>query len=196
MVESAGPSSSDDDAVADLHREHAAQMRRLAWAMLRDWSLADDAVQDAFLLLAMRCHDVPVEQRVGWLVRTVQFSALNLRRTRLRQQRLEKARGADQSDQRLINPPSYSVSQSVREETDGYAVDPGPPPGRDIERVEELERMHAALLLLSAEQQWVVRQRLLEDKSFREIAEGLAVPLGTVLSRMRLAMEKLRNKLT
>ncbi len=37
--------------------------------------------------------------------------------------------------------------------------------------------------------------RLAEDKSFAEIAEALDLPLGTVLSRMRLALEKLRKRI-
>lgn len=33
--------------------------------------------------------------------------------------------------------------------------------------------------------------RIYEEKSFAEIAEELSVPLGTVLTRMRLALKKL-----
>jgi RNA polymerase sigma-70 factor (ECF subfamily) len=34
-----------------------------------------------------------------------------------------------------------------------------------------------------------------EDKTFAQIAEELGLPLGTVLTRMRLALEKLRRTL-
>lgn len=174
MAESAGPSYSDDDAVAELHREHAAQLRRLAWAMLRDWPLADDAVQEAFLLLATRCGEVPPPQRLGWLVRTVQFSALNLRRARQRQGRLERV---------------------VREQVSEYSIERASVPAVEMELAEELERVRDALGKLPPEQQLVVQLRLIENKTFHEIAQLLSLPLGTVLSRMRLAMEKLRSKL-
>ena len=35
--------------------------------------------------------------------------------------------------------------------------------------------------------------RIVEDKTFGQIAEELQIPLGTALSRMRLALERLRN---
>lgn len=178
MAESAGPSYSDDDAVADLHRELAEQLRRLAWAMLRDWQLADDAVQDAFLLLATKCGEVPPQQRHGWLVRTVQYSALNLRRSRQRHQRLTRELG------------------QVREQTSEYQVTGARPSPCALELSEELQRVRQVLSQLPREQQSVVHMRLVENKTFNEIAQLQELPLGTVLSRMRLAMEKLRSKLT
>lgn len=175
MAESAGPSYSDDDAVADLHRELAEQLRRLAWAMLRDWQLADDAVQDAFLLLATKCGEVPPQHRHGWLVRTVQYSALNLRRSRQRHERL---------------------AREVREQTSEYQAAGGRPSPCALELSEELQRVRQVLSQLPREQQSVVHMRLVENKTFNEIAQLQELPLGTVLSRMRLAMEKLRSKLT
>lgn len=176
MAESAGPSCSDDDEVAGLHRELSDQLRRLAWALLRDWPLADDAVQDAFLLLAAKWREVPPEQRRGWLVRTVQFSALNLRRSRQRQGRLER-------------------EHVVREQATQYSAGCRHVPGDEVELAEEIERIRTALLRLPSEQQAIVHLRLIENKTFSEIAQLQGLPLGTVLSRMRLAMEKLRSKL-
>jgi RNA polymerase sigma-70 factor (ECF subfamily) len=37
-----------------------------------------------------------------------------------------------------------------------------------------------------------LKLRIFEDRTFAEIAEQLQIPLGTALSRMRLALEKLR----
>ena len=45
------------------------------------------------------------------------------------------------------------------------------------------------------EQQTVTRMRIVEQKKFTEIAHELQLPLGTVLTRMRLALEKLRRVL-
>ena len=173
MTESAGPSFSDDDAVSGLHRELATTLVRLARAMLRDEALAEDAVQEAFMLLAIKCQEVPADQRRGWLVRTVQYHALNLRRREQRQDRLQ---------------------QQLKEHGEQYLVgsaDPG-----QFERAEDLARLRMALDHLPEAQQLVVRLRLAENKSFQQIAEQLQVPLGTVLSRMRLAVEKLRNTLS
>ena len=83
----------------------------------------------------------------------------------------------------------------VREPASGYVTGSGSSSGCDLELAEELERVRTALVRLPPEQQLVVQLRLIENKTFNEIAQLLGLPLGTVLSRMRLAMEKLRSKL-
>jgi RNA polymerase sigma-70 factor (ECF subfamily) len=45
---------------------------------------------------------------------------------------------------------------------------------------------------LPEEQSHILRKVYLEDKSHTEIAEELDLPLGTVKSRVRLALNKLR----
>ena len=48
---------------------------------------------------------------------------------------------------------------------------------------------------LSADQLIVIRKAFFEDKTHTAIAEELALPLGTVKSRIRLALAKLREAL-
>ena len=48
---------------------------------------------------------------------------------------------------------------------------------------------------LPVEQRRVIRMRIYEDKTFAVIAEELGAPLGTVLTRMRLALRKLEAEL-
>ena len=52
-----------------------------------------------------------------------------------------------------------------------------------------------ALGELPPEQSKVVWARMYEDKTFAQIAEESGLPLGTVLTRMRLALGKLRRTL-
>jgi RNA polymerase sigma-70 factor (ECF subfamily) len=59
-------------------------------------------------------------------------------------------------------------------------------------RVQTEEQMRAALGLLSEEQRQVVQLAFYEDSPHSEIAERLDLPLGTVKSRLRLALIKLR----
>jgi RNA polymerase sigma-70 factor (ECF subfamily) len=54
------------------------------------------------------------------------------------------------------------------------------------------EQVAAAMGTLSDEQQQVVRLSFFEDHPHSEIAERLSLPLGTVKSRLRLALIKLR----
>lgn len=75
-------------------------------------------------------------------------------------------------------------------------------PGEDSEQpdeayisVERDERVRSAIALLSEEQRRVVQLSFIEDKAHPEIARELNIPLGTVKSRMRLAMKRMREVL-
>ena len=57
------------------------------------------------------------------------------------------------------------------------------------------KRVRAALTELSAEQTRVVELSFFEEKAHAEIAQILGIPLGTVKSRLRLAMKRLRDLL-
>jgi RNA polymerase sigma-70 factor (ECF subfamily) len=56
-------------------------------------------------------------------------------------------------------------------------------------------KLRAMLGRLSPEQLAVIRLAFLQDKSHSQIAQALGIPLGTVKSRMRLAIERLRGLL-
>jgi len=57
------------------------------------------------------------------------------------------------------------------------------------------QRIRAALAELSAEQAEVIRLAFYEDRPHAEIERTLGIPLGTVKSRLRLAMVRLRARL-
>lgn len=65
-------------------------------------------------------------------------------------------------------------------------------PDEASERMQTEEQMRAAMALLSEDQKLVVRLSFFEDRPHSEIAEHLSLPLGTVKSRLRLALIKLR----
>jgi RNA polymerase sigma-70 factor (ECF subfamily) len=56
-------------------------------------------------------------------------------------------------------------------------------------------RIRNAMGSLSAEQAEVVRQSFFQDKAHGEISRDLGLPLGTVKSRLRLALDRLRAQL-
>jgi RNA polymerase sigma-70 factor (ECF subfamily) len=56
-------------------------------------------------------------------------------------------------------------------------------------------RMKELMQGLSADQLLVIRKAFFEDKTHTAIADELALPLGTVKSRIRLALGKLREAL-
>lgn len=67
-----------------------------------------------------------------------------------------------------------------------------PSPSDEILRVEAERRIRTAIQSLSPEQLTVIQLHFFNDKPHSEIAEALDLPLGTVKSRLRLAMQRLR----
>ena len=68
-------------------------------------------------------------------------------------------------------------------------------PDSSLEGTERYELVRLALRDLPDEQMAVVRLSFFEDKAHGDIARILGIPLGTVKSRLRLAMAKLRERL-
>jgi RNA polymerase sigma-70 factor (ECF subfamily) len=71
--------------------------------------------------------------------------------------------------------------------------DPDPVADVLIEQGELAARLHEAVAELPEEQAVVLRKNFFEDKAHSAIALELALPLGTVKSRLRLALAKLRQ---
>jgi RNA polymerase sigma-70 factor, ECF subfamily len=67
-----------------------------------------------------------------------------------------------------------------------------PDPGEHTLTLEREQRVRAALEELPGEQAEVIRLSFFEDRPHAEIAKNLDIPLGTVKSRIRLAMNRLR----
>ena len=73
-----------------------------------------------------------------------------------------------------------------------YLVDPAEPADSVMTRNEEADRIARALSSLSQEQSMAIRLSFIEERPHPEIAGALGIPLGTVKSRIRLAMNRLR----
>ena len=70
-----------------------------------------------------------------------------------------------------------------------------PTPDVLVASAQSQARIREALMGLPPEQAEVVRLSFFSDKPHSEIAEALALPLGTVKSRLRLAVGRLRELL-
>lgn len=98
----------------------------------------------------------------------------------------------------------FTIARNLRIDAarrDGIAVpeadptdDPPPPAQADtlVDAARQSERIRAALAQLSAEQAEVVQLAFFDDRPHGEIERALGIPLGTVKSRLRLAMSRLR----
>jgi len=156
--------------VAELYAKHQAELRSFLVGVLRDSHLANDALQATFAKAVEVGHTAVKESLKGWLFRVALNEALAIRRRQ-------------QTRDRILTQVAWSRPQ-VSES-----------PVENVARSETVDVVRAALDELPEEQRLVVCMRIYEEKTFAKIAEELALPLGTVLSRMQLAIRKLRVKL-
>ncbi len=76
-----------------------------------------------------------------------------------------------------------------------FQIDESPQPDIQLDAVQSESLVRSALAELSAEQMRVIELSFFEEKAHGEIARILEIPLGTVKSRLRLAMNRLRGLL-
>jgi RNA polymerase sigma-70 factor (ECF subfamily) len=97
----------------------------------------------------------------------------------------------------------YTIARNLRIDMQRRERDPSrlaeffegvsePSPSDHVLSAEREERVHVALGELPKEQADVIRLSFFEDRPHAEIAGLLGIPLGTVKSRVRLAMNRLR----
>ena len=160
--------------------ELAGELRAFLLGVLRNDDSASEALQATLVKALERGHEARPETRRGWLFRVALNEALVLKRRAKIQQK--SFRELAQNDAR-------------RHESAGGSVTRNESPADFVLRGEVVERVRLALDGLPAEQRRVVRMRIYEHKTFEVIASELNIPLGTALTRMRLATEKLRDRL-
>ncbi len=160
--------------------DFAGELRAFLLGVLRNDDSAGEALQATLVKALERGHEARPETRRGWLFRVALNEALVLKRRAKIQEK--SFRELAQNDARRHESAGGSVTRN--ESPEGFAL-----------RAEAIERVRLALDGLPAEQRRVVRMRIYEHKTFAVIASELKVPLGTVLTRMRLATEKLRDRL-
>jgi len=98
----------------------------------------------------------------------------------------------------LISRGRPHPSISERDLPTGRAQESLPDPLTVLERDESSDQVHRALARLSPRHREVLLLHYLEDRSIEDIAAGLDVPRGTVLSRLhhgRRKMAKILNRL-
>ena len=158
----------DRAALAALYDKYAPFLMSLAMRVVRDRREAEDLLHDVFLEVWRSAVDYdPARGRVRtWLA------------VRMRSRALDRQKSA------RISRRAGDESVLDRVESEGAAG--------SIERGPDQQRVRAALGALSGEQRRIVELAYFDGLSCSEIAAAIAVPIGTVKSRMAAAMAKLR----
>ena len=201
----------DPAVVAALYGDHAPELRNFLIGVLRNRDAAEDVMQSAFMKAIEVGHTAREETLKGWLFRVAFHEALAWRRRnamhdkatrQMAWQGASRSGRSDQDDgQRNYRQESYGqTSDGPRGDgnagdayADGGPLDGSQSPEKILIRQELLESVRSGLNTLPPEQQQVVRMRIYDEKTFAVIAEETGVPLGTVLTRMQLALQKLRR---
>jgi RNA polymerase sigma factor (sigma-70 family) len=77
-----------------------------------------------------------------------------------------------------------------------WGPEPEPDQAEVMEAQEETDRLGRALAALPEKQRALIERAFYGDLSHSEIAEETGLPLGTIKSRIRLALDKLRHHMT
>lgn len=171
--ESNGTVRLDAGDVERAYQAYREPLLRFLRNVLRNEDQALDALHSTYVKLMETGGSVATDKIKSWLFRVGFNSALNVRRRLKVEQR---------SVESLAVWRSHSGRSAAAE-------------GLSPEQRELAERAAEACHKLTPEQRQVIHLRLHENLKFREIAEQLKIPLGTVLTRMRTGLIMLRQEL-
>ena len=167
----AGLGSGDPDAAADFVRRYQHRVFGLTFSILRDRAAAEEAAQESFVR-AWR-HASTYDPRrgtvAGWLLTIARNVSINMLPTR----RFDP-----------IDPQVLLALEARR-----------PPEDRIEAQVVDAEQLREPLARLPGDQRRVLVLAAFYGFTAREISELDGVPLGTVKTRIRSAMLKLRSQL-
>jgi RNA polymerase sigma-70 factor (ECF subfamily) len=162
----------DTAALGELYSRYAVRAYSLARAVCHRADVAEDVVQDAFVSIwrsrgTYRAADSDVG---GWVMSVVRHRAIDaVRRHHVRDR-------------------WYDDPENAREQASGEDI------AEDATAADEARRLRVLLALLPSAQRDVVVLAYYGELTHVEIAAHLDLPLSTVKGRMRLALERLRER--
>ena len=164
------------EALEELYNRYSTPVFSLARFMLRHEALAEEATQDIFLNIWLKSASYKADrgEPKSWIMSVAHHKVIDIIRSRRR-------------NINMTDPKDYETLDllpSGHRATDEEAV-------LNLER----ERIIRALAVLPEAQREVIMLAYFEGYSQSEIAGRLNQPLGTVKTRVRLAMQKLRVEL-
>ncbi|MEW6273226.1 MAG: sigma-70 family RNA polymerase sigma factor [Thermodesulfobacteriota bacterium] len=164
----------DQRALAELYDATAAQVNGLALRILADREVAEEVTGDVYLQVwrSAASYDPARGSALAWLFTLARSRAID----RLRAGAGERRHAAP------AEPPREPESDA-----------PGPEEGSSLAQRRRI--VHAALERLGEEQRRVLEMAFFQGLSHGEIAAALGTPLGTVKTRIRLGVGRLRELL-
>ena len=170
-------SRQDTDAFEALYGRYGNLVYSLSLRILGDVQAAEDVVQDVFLRVWRKPdhYDTARGRFLTWLLSVARNRAIDERRSRGRRQRFEVG--------------------SAPLDGDGPQGDEADDPALAALLADERSAIRRALVGLPPEQRSAIELAYYGGLTQQEIARALGEPLGTVKTRIRLGMQKMRGAL-
>jgi RNA polymerase sigma-70 factor (ECF subfamily) len=165
-----------ENALGELYDRYSRLVYSMALNALGEAAMAEEVAQDVFLRIWQKAGTYRSEQGkvMTWIASIARYRAIDV--IRRQNVRLEGNRVAWASEETFDLPHPSNVEDEVESSQRG-------------------QRVRVAMARLPEAQQQVLAYAYFQGYSHSEIAEILNEPLGTVKTRIRLAMEKLRQVL-
>jgi len=166
----------EKEALEELYTRYSSPVYSLARFMLRHEALAEEATQDIFLNIWLKASSYNAERGEprAWIMSVAHHKVVDIIRSRRR-------------NITMTDPKDY--------ETLDLLPSNQMPTAEEAELNLERDRVRSALSILPPAQREVIDLAYFHGLSQSEIAKRLGQPLGTVKTRVRLAMQKLRAEL-
>lgn len=163
-----------EGALAQLYDRYNRLVFSLAFAVVDDRATAEEITLDVFMRVWQKADTYRADQaKVStWLTHIARHHAIDILR------------------RRSVRPDHFAVTL---EDTPLRLETPGQDPQEMTEVALRRERVHAALARLPDDQRQALLLAYFSGYTHSQIAETLKQPLGTIKTRLRLAMQKLRE---
>lgn len=168
----------DPAALDELYRMVQVRAHSLARRVTGDAALAEDAVQEALTQLWERAGRITPE---GGRIESLLLTMVHRRAVDIARRR--DGRESSLPDLHLLQPIDERAAAMLERAEDALST------------AGLRARLNDALSSLPPEQRTIIRHAYFGDMSLPEIAEREGLPLGTVKSRLRLAMAKLTESM-
>ena len=167
----------DASALAEVYDRHSRAVYSLALRIVGEQAEAEEVIQEVFAQAWRQSdrYDASRGPVAAWLLTMARTRAID----RLRARRARPDRGDTASEHVLRNVEA-----------------PGANPADALVANEDAGRLRLALAELAPAQRAAIELAYYEGLSQTEIAERLATPLGTIKTRIRTGLLKLRDALT
>jgi RNA polymerase sigma-70 factor, ECF subfamily len=170
------------DAFSELVHRYERELYSYLRRYLGDERLAEDTFQATFLQLHLKCHQFEAGRRVRpWLYTIATNQAIDAQRKnkRHRMASLDRANGSQEKD----------ASKSLLELLASKELEPGP----QLEADERRDWIRQAVSQLPEQLQSAITLVYYQGLKYREAADVLGIPVGTVKSRLHAAIFKLNE---